>query len=230
MIECNDDRCRKIKSARTAVALVVILVIITLPQVGSMLISQTFQKSLYPDNTLVITSRPEASFPQDWRYCHIGDNEISVEVVFHNFAIDEDYLNTTDTELEKCDIDLTYTFTTINEPDMVYFDFEFEDIMNDYRMESDADYVLVFTKLLTPKDGVYDNLGGYARVQTHFAVVFTSRLISEQYISSIALHEMCHLLGYWHSDNPQDVMYPTYSGNNNILTSETVDALYDLHH
>ena len=205
-------------------------IILIAPQTTAFFLTQSFNKSIYPDGTLVITHTPQASFPNDWTYCYIGENQIDVRVMFYNYEGDSSLLTHIDEQLAEADIHIDWGFTFVNESDQVYFDFEFEAKVGELQDRVGADIVLVFADLVPPKDSVYDNLGGYARVQNQVAIVFTPQLATEQYISSLGLHELSHCLGYWHSTDSSDVMYPTYSGGNNDFTAETIDALYDLHH
>jgi hypothetical protein len=194
-----------------------------------MFINQTFTKGLYPTGSYIITTLPTATFPTDHKYCFIGDNTLDVEIVWHNVhAYGEEIVDHIDDELAKADISIDWGFSDFDTDAQTFFDFEFELLMQDFKGSSE--FVLVFTNMMPPADAEYYNLGGYARLSNHFAIIFTENLGTSQHVSSIGLHELCHLLGYWHSENPDDVMYPTYNGANNILTDETVDILYELHH
>lgn len=221
---------KTVSLVKSLVFLILTLVILITPQVHSAFLNQSFSKSLYPDGSYIITTTPTASFPNDHTYCYIGENNLDVQVVFYNYDGSTGIVNHIDDELDRADINIDWHFTSIDEPQIVYFDFEFEILMQDYRHDSNSDYVLVFTTMDTPDDGEYYNLGGYARLQNHFGIVFTNRLVTSTHISAIGLHEITHLLGYWHSEHPQDVMYPNFSGSNICFTDDTVDVLYELHH
>lgn len=219
-----------IKSVRTMIFLIILLVLLITPQMHSLFINQTFSKNLYPSGSYIITTMPTATFPNDHVYCNIGQSNIEVTVVFHNTEYSNSITGRATQELDKAEIAMTYNYVDFNDETDVYFDFEFEMILRDYRDQYSSDYVIAITDMKPPADGEYYNLGGYARLQNYCAIVFADTLQYDSYVSSIFLHELCHLLGYWHSDNPLDVMYPTYSGGNNILTEETIETLYDLHH
>jgi len=218
------------KTLRTFFILIIVLFVLITPQVHSFFITQQFNKSIYPDGTLVITSQPTANFPRDWHYCYEGQNELDALCMFYNVPYEPSLVNHIDDQLALADIDIRWTFDTYNENDTVYFDFEFENIMTSAMDDENADFVLVFADLVTPQDEIYGDLGGYARVQINFAIVFCPMLSTSMHKSSLGLHEVSHLLGYWHSDDPDDVMYPMYTGFNNDFTQDTIDALYDIHH
>ncbi len=208
----------------------IILVLLVSPQLHSFVINQTFNKSLYPNGTLIITTTPTATFPSDWSYCYLGDNNLDAVVIYYNMNDTGNFITLVNTELQKCDITINWQFHNISEDRVSYFDYEFENNMNFIRTSSNADLVIVFADLIPPIDSVYEHLGGYSRVQSHFAVVFTPQLAMPSYSSAIALHELAHCLGYWHSNDNTDVMYPTFYGDNIHFNQQTIDDLYELHH
>lgn len=206
------------------------LAVLVSPQLHAFVITQTFNKSIYPNGTLIITTTPRATFPSDWSYCYLGQSDFDVVVVNYNFNSTSSLVSLATTEFLKCNITINWQFETVNEAKVSYFDYEFENDMSSIRSSSNADLVLVFADLIPPIDSVYEHLGGYSRVQSHFAMVFTTQLSTSTHMSAIALHELAHCMGYWHSTDNTDVMYPTFYGTNLHFTQQTIDDLYDLHH
>lgn len=66
--------------------------------------------------------------------------------------------------------------------------------------------------------GTWQNLPGFGAITerrfTEFDVVFKRDLsVPDRCLRSIVAHEMGHILGLGHSDDPNDLMYPTFSPN-----------------
>jgi hypothetical protein len=190
--------------------------------------------SSYEDGSCVLTSRPLATFPDDWGYCYIDDSTISICVLTLNQDITIEMLAPIVEKFAMANISITFTgIKKMEEEEKSYLDYDLEQMGMEYRIQSDADIVLFLTYLQGVESAGYGDLGGYARVDKHFATVFvpsTYRNYGMDGVNCIATHELAHCLGYWHSDNPNDLMYPRFRGSNDEFTEQTAEELYRLHH
>jgi hypothetical protein len=190
--------------------------------------------SSFEAGSLILTTKPEASFPDDWAYCYLDDATISICVLTMNQDINLADLNQVIDEFSSASITITFTgIEAIEEVEKSYLDYDLEQMSVQYRMEQHADIVLVLTYLQGVESAGYGDLGGYANVNNHFACVLVPKVYRNfglDGVNCIAIHEVAHCLGYWHSPNPDCIMYPHFSGVNDKFTDDTVGELYRLHH
>jgi hypothetical protein len=191
--------------------------------------------SIYEAGSLILTTKPEATFPDDWQYCYLDDATISVAVITMNQEqITLPMLNPIIEKYEDAGITITFTgVKEYTETEKSYLDYDLEQFAVQYKNEQSADVVLVLTYLEGLESAGYGDLGGYSRVDTHFACVLVPKVYKHFGVSgvmSIATHEIAHCLGYWHSNNQNCIMYPQFSGTNDEFSDDTAEEIYKLHH
>jgi hypothetical protein len=189
--------------------------------------------TLYPNGTLIMTQVPEMEFPDDWSYTFIDDSTITLSVIFLDGG-SISWLNTAVSELQRAEISLSITnIQHINGSASSYYDWQLESMAQVSNAQYGSQICVIFANLDGMQDSNYADLGGYARVQKHTAVVLTPILMEnfgQGGIEAIALHEITHCLGFGHTTASGDVMRARYDGTNNAFTRTTVEDLFKMHH
>jgi len=192
-------------------------------------------KDSYPTDSLVMTTPPKADYPADLIYCYRGVEEISISVIFYNTNGNASWIVPAINEFERADITLTVTaFHYVNESDKTYYDFEYEELLTNFRTQDNSDLTIAFTQLSPKPSDTFSNLAGYSRVSTHNSIVLMPSLAHASWSYYIAIHEIAHNLGYFpnpngHSSNANSIMFSVFSGTNIGFDSNDIDLLKSLH-
>jgi hypothetical protein len=195
-------------------------------------------KEAYPAKSVVMTSVPTADYPNDLKYCYLGESTITVSVYFDGVNGNEGWMNPASTEFSKCNITLSYVSVASRQSvDTTYYDFEYETMLTTLR--GSADILVCFTDHRPMPSETYGTLAGYSRINLHLSVVFMPSIRETSWSYYIALHELSHCLGFipqsgngfsnGHSTDPSSVMYSTFSGTNLYLLPEDIALLDSLH-
>lgn len=203
----------------------IILVLLSPPLQG--LVRQ--QSAFYEAGTLVIT-KPLTMNIESGDDIFYGQNTFLAVLVFYNIrATNYSFESFIQTEFSKADINITFVRVWLNETPRVYKDYEFESKMNEIKTEYHADFISVFANM-RPNEDQYPRLIGYADIKVHFSIVFCPKLPDYIDWSAVQTHEIGHLMGLQHVNNPSCLMYHEYLYTNRHFCEGSIELLYTYHH
>jgi len=211
-----------------------ILLVILLNPVVLIGIQDLTPKEAYPIESLIIT-QPAQAQASDVQYCYPHISTITVSVVFYNTQGDASWMIPTISELSKASITISVVkYHYENTSAQNFYDIEYEQRISNYMNGDNSMLVVSFTNLIPQPADSYSHLAGFSLVRQHLSIVLTPSLRDIGWSPYIALHEICHNLGFFpepngHSTNSASLMYPIFSGSNTQLLSDDIALLQSLH-
>lgn len=211
--------------ARIAILSIIVIALMS-PQIQSAMREQTM---FYPSGTMVIT-KPLVMDITSGSDIFYGKSVFVATLVFYNINPENySYESFIEGQFQRADIHITFIRVYINETPRVYTDVQFEDKMHTIMTEHNSDFISVFANL-KPNQDVYPNLIGFADLKMHFSIVFCPKLQSPTDWSAVQTHEIGHLMGLVHVDNPSCLMYKEYLYTNRYFCESDIQLLYTYHH
>lgn len=186
------------------------------------------QKMYYEAGTMVITQPPvmEITSGDDIFY---GQNTFSAVLVFYNMEyVNYSFENQIEEQFERANINITFTRVWVNETPRVYTDVEFMEKMDTIKTDYSADFISVFANM-RPNEDEYPRLIGFANIYYHFSIVFCPKLPSPVDWGAVQTHEIGHLMGLNHVDDPYCLMYKEYLYTNRYFCYYSISKLEALH-